>query len=129
MGAGEGPHSQPLSCERGEWDVGKYPPAKPGALGFEPLKAASLPTTPSTGRIGRLGGNLGAEQGLLAFPGPVAQTFSLVHPGSATLVCLAAHEEASTVGYSCKCQTSTATPAEPGELPLGVSQLFRQTSW
>src|SRR5215213_3714551 len=39
---------------------------------------------------------------------------------SSPLVCLAAHEGSFHDGHSLKCQTSTATPAEPGELPLGL---------
>src|SRR5215211_6679733 len=39
---------------------------------------------------------------------------------SSPLVCLAAHERSFHDGHSFKCQTSTATPAEPGELPWGL---------
>src|SRR5215213_3989616 len=41
---------------------------------------------------------------------------------SSPLVCLAAHEGSFHDGHSLKCQTSTATPAEPGELPLGLAE-------
>src|SRR4026207_1098377 len=40
---------------------------------------------------------------------------------SSPLVCLAAHGGSLHDGHFFKCQTSTATPAEPGELPWGFS--------
>src|SRR5215217_6884492 len=44
---------------------------------------------------------------------------------SSPLVCLAAHGGSLHDGHFFKCQTSTATPAEPGELPWGFSRSFR----
>src|SRR5690348_4013282 len=46
---------------------------------------------------------------------------------SSPLVCLAAHEGSLHDGHSLKCQTSTATPAEPGELPGGLDSGKRRS--
>src|SRR6202041_1189865 len=92
----------------------KYPPAEPGAFGCEPLKAADAFVAHAYFPFGscvheRLcptvashSGNSGDFHRLNAF---VSQSNI---------------QKQKTVAYSRKCQTSTATPAEPGELPFGL---------
>ena len=92
----------------------KYPPAEPGALRCEPLKAADAFVAHAYFPFGScvherlcptfasLSGNSGDFHRLNAF---VSQSNI---------------QKQKTVAYSRKCQTSTATPAEPGELPFGL---------
>ena len=97
----------------------KYPPAKPGALGFEPLKAAwtaayAAPVPHSESH---------AAKECLTCEGPrkAQRPFSPRQPkekdkGVASRSSFRANP-AGSHGYCRKCQTATATPAKPGELP------------
>ena len=99
----------------------KYPPADPGALRCEPLKAADAFVAHAYFPFGScvherlcptfasLSGNSGDFHRLNAF---VSQS---------------SIQKQKTVAYSRKCQTSTATPAEPGDLPFGLARTFRLT--
>src|SRR6202041_1540279 len=94
----------------------KYPPAEPGAFGCEPLKAADAFVAHAYFPFGScvherlcptfasLSGNSGDFHRLNAF---VSQSNI---------------QKQKTVAYSRKCQTSTATPAEPGDLPFGLDR-------
>src|SRR5208282_6940144 len=55
--------------------------------------------------------------------------FVFVHREALSFVCMAAHDSGvSSIDDRLKCQTATATPAEPGELPFWFSPL-NGNSW
>src|SRR5271166_3583712 len=94
----------------------KYPPAKPGALGLGPLKGAhSQPLTTShedtlvAGHLITLSGpiTVGEEPALAESMGARLQG----------LVFFVRARRTDARAYRRKCQTSTATPAKPGDLP------------
>jgi hypothetical protein len=89
----------------------KYPPAEPEALDFEPLKAVRSLLMP-TSLLG------------LARTNDCAQHLHLSFASQSNI------QKQKTVAYARKCQTSTATPAEPGDLPFGLDlpNLFRPWS-
>jgi hypothetical protein len=105
----------------------KYPPAKPGALG---VGGRSKRLEEALFRRCRSGSPPVAEpSGLPAFFSPLLSDLLLTHwrdnfpPLVIVVLCLrelGGSRGRSRDGYSRKCQTSTATPAEPGELPLGI---------
>jgi hypothetical protein len=106
-------------------DLGKYPPAEPRALRFEPLNAAVAASHATLIRL--IASPTALERtdlGLLTR----AHEPHIIHPAfrvrslrpislSKLASALAAHDPLRQA-YSWKCQTATATPAEPEELPL-----------
>ena len=114
--------------------IGKYPPAEPGALGIEPLKAAEFGAAGAAPRwwLGRFGGSfvpLGHTSIRIASwnwdethgfcPHGPSLTMRSGPSMKPRLVCLAAHDwtRRRWVDFR-KRQTATATPAEPGGLPV-----------
>ena len=116
----------------------KYPPAEPGALGIEPLKAAEFGAAEAAPRwwLGRFSSSfvpptwphLHTHCQLDLGTWDKTQGFALLmhlltmcsDPSMrSSLVCLAAHnwKLRRWVDFR-KCQTATATPAEPGGLPV-----------
>ena len=86
--------------------VSKYPPAEPEALGFEPLKAARsslMPTSFWVLHVRTIVPNIRISQRQI---GRFSSPPSFVSQSNI--------QKQKTVAYSRKCQTSTATPAEPG---------------
>jgi hypothetical protein len=96
----------------------KYPPAKPGALGWEPLKAAQKAAYAAYTRV-NLDHAASRQIPILSRDARVSLSFPLLEPVK--------HDEAlgplakplNRQRYRRKRQTSTATPAKPGELPHG----------
>ena len=100
----------------------KYSPAEPGALRFEPLKAAvaaghvtlirliASPTALETTGLGP------SRHSRTAHHSPRVSRLPISLSKLANA--LAAHTIPLRQAYSWKCQTATAAPAEPGELPL-----------
>ena len=116
----------------------KYPPAEPGALGIEPLKAAEFGAAEAAPRwwLGRVCSSfvplhLGRTSTRIAswtwdlgqapkvYPPDASSYNALYRSMRSPLVCLAAHnwKLRRWVDFR-KCQTATATPAEPGGLPV-----------
>ena len=97
----------------------KYPPAKPGALRLGPLKGAHFPTFDDVPRIQarylHRDGTLDRAVGIVA---PTARNptsaESIGAPPSVGLL----NDSELRRAYRRKCQTSTATPAKPGDLPI-----------
>jgi hypothetical protein len=103
----------------------KYPPAEPGALRCEPLKAAVAASHVTL--IGLIASPQHWKQPVLA-PSRALTNRTSFAPCFASAACvhppIKARERSrctrsrSGRSYSWKCQTATATPGEPGELPL-----------
>ena len=96
---------------------GKYPPAKPGALDLGPLKGADSRTFTDAPRMHTLHRTLDHAVGI-AFT--VSQERVAAEYGRAARIDFC-HEKRSRRAYCRSCQTSTATPAEPGGLPLTLA--------
>jgi hypothetical protein len=94
----------------------KYPPAEPEALDFEPLKAVRSLLMP-TSLLGLAHTNDCAQHSHLS----AANRAIFI----ASIICVTVqHSKTEKTGaYARKCQTSTATPAEPGDLPFGLGVL------
>jgi hypothetical protein len=99
--------------------ISKYPPAEPGALVLEPLKAA-YPCRSTQASLHSVNASPSAELpqlGKLRYLLFAASTWCALSP---SFVCLAAHDselQRWAGGFDfLKCQTFAASPAEPGEL-------------
>jgi hypothetical protein len=104
--------------------LSKYHPAEPGPLRFEPLKAA---VAASHVTLIRLIASPTALENNRSFSRALTNRTSFA-PCFASAACVPSPYQSSRAlslhtipvrqAYSWKCQTATATPAEPGELPL-----------